>query len=97
MAATPVEASLFEKSDEYVARHFGTQSLRGFGARNLAKAGYAANPLTDGAIQGEGHLRDLVLHHRVVRVGLPGDGDRPLRPCPFDGQLDPPDKAPATR
>ncbi|MGZ8868776.1 MAG: MutS N-terminal domain-containing protein, partial [Thermoanaerobaculia bacterium] len=31
VAATPVEASLFEKSDEYVARHFGTQSLRGFG------------------------------------------------------------------
>ncbi|HUP47599.1 MAG TPA: DNA mismatch repair protein MutS, partial [Thermoanaerobaculia bacterium] len=31
VAATPVEASLFQQSEEYVARHFGTQSLRGFG------------------------------------------------------------------
>ena len=31
VTATPVESSLFERSDEYVSRHFGTQSLRGFG------------------------------------------------------------------
>ncbi len=30
-AATPVEPSMFERSDDYLSRHFGTQSLRGFG------------------------------------------------------------------
>ncbi|HUP45611.1 MAG TPA: DNA mismatch repair protein MutS [Thermoanaerobaculia bacterium] len=31
VAATEVESSLFDRSADYVARHFGTQSLRGFG------------------------------------------------------------------
>ena len=31
VAATPVEPSLFERADDYVARQLGTQSLRGFG------------------------------------------------------------------
>ena len=31
LTPTPIEPSLFDKSHEYLARHFGTQSLRGFG------------------------------------------------------------------
>jgi DNA mismatch repair protein MutS len=31
LTSTPVEPSLFDGAEEYVARHFGTQSLRGFG------------------------------------------------------------------
>ena len=31
LATTAVEASLFDRADEYLSRHFGTQSLRGFG------------------------------------------------------------------
>ncbi|HEX9164087.1 MAG TPA: DNA mismatch repair protein MutS [Thermoanaerobaculia bacterium] len=31
VAATAVEPSMFERAGEYLARHFGTQSLRGFG------------------------------------------------------------------
>ncbi len=31
LTPTPIEPSLFDRSDEYLSRHFGTQSLRGFG------------------------------------------------------------------
>ncbi|HEY3055108.1 MAG TPA: DNA mismatch repair protein MutS [Thermoanaerobaculia bacterium] len=31
VAATAVESSIFDRGDDYLSRHFGTQSLRGFG------------------------------------------------------------------
>ncbi|HKO59380.1 MAG TPA: DNA mismatch repair protein MutS [Thermoanaerobaculia bacterium] len=45
LTATPVEPSLFDGSHDYLSRHFGTQSLRGFGLEGddprIAAAGAA--------------------------------------------------------
>ena len=46
LPATPVEPSLFDGADDYVARHFGTQSLRGFGLEsNDVRTGAAGGAL----------------------------------------------------
>jgi DNA mismatch repair protein MutS len=72
MPVTAVEASLFELrgSHEYLAKHFGTQSLRGFGLEDDdARIGAAGGALRYASAS---HKRSLE-HVRALRVDNDGD------------------------
>ena len=68
--ATPVESSLFDRADDYVARHFGTQSLRGYGLEgDDARIGAAGGALRYASAS---HKKSLD-HVRTLRVDNDAD------------------------
>ncbi len=72
MAATPVEDSLFEPAgaDDYLTRHFGTQSLRGFGLED----GDLRIPAAGGALRYATASHKRTLDH-VLSLRVENDTD----------------------
>ena len=72
MAATPVEDSLFELAgaDDYLTRHFGTQSLRGFGLED----GDLRIPAAGGALRYASASHKRTLDH-VLSLRVENDTD----------------------
>jgi DNA mismatch repair protein MutS len=70
VAATAVESSIFDRGDDYLSRHFGTQSLRGFGLEgDDPRIGAAGGALR---YAGASHKKTLD-HIRSLRVDNDAD------------------------